>query len=112
MTRVVEKLILGCAPVDVVVIFGAAIEDTRVATRAQLPIEGQFEVSEPVLRQEVTNRPCLGQRAMDDLPAGGQCGLLITSPGRGAGSVEERPPTACPLLGGQRGGSCTGAIRS
>src|ERR1700674_143732 len=105
MTRVVEKLILGGAPVDVIVFFGATIEDARVATRAQLPVEGQLEVSELVLRQEVTHRPCLGQRTIDDLPAGGQCRLLIASPGRSAGSVEQRSPSAGTLLGSQPRGS-------
>src|SRR5216110_722069 len=55
MTGVVEKLILGRAPVDVVIILGAAIKNTRVAGRAEFPIERQLEVSELVSRDDVAD---------------------------------------------------------
>src|SRR5450759_5514035 len=108
MPGVVEELVLGRAPVDVIVLFCPAIENSRVATRTQLPVERQLEVSELVLRHEVADRPLLGQHAIDDLPARGHRRLLITTPGRGARPVEERTPPPGALLGGQRRCSCRG----
>ena len=46
---VVEELILGCAPVNVVVLLGAAIEDPAVARLADLPIHLELEIAELVL---------------------------------------------------------------
>src|SRR5450759_2894587 len=108
MPGVVEELVLGRAPVDVIVLFCPAIESSRVATRTQLPVERQLEVSELVLRHEVADRPLLGQDAICDLPARGHSLLLVASPRRGACPIEERTPPAGALLGGQRRGSRSG----
>ena len=43
---VVEQLVLGRAPVDVVVLLGAAIKDPRVARLADPPLELELEVAE------------------------------------------------------------------
>ena len=52
---VVEQLVFGCAPINVVVFFGASIEDATIARLADLPLEFQFEVAELVLRHDVTD---------------------------------------------------------
>src|ERR1700733_2273738 len=44
--RVIEQLVLRRAPVDVVVLARAAVEDTAVAGLANLPLELELEVAE------------------------------------------------------------------
>src|SRR6267142_1843652 len=45
---VVEELILGRAPVDVVVLLGAPVEDAAVPRLADLPLQFELEVAELV----------------------------------------------------------------
>src|SRR5579864_5305137 len=89
---VVEELILGRAPVDVVVLLGAAVEDAAVTRLADLPVHLELEVAEFVLRHDVGDRPVLGQRAVDNVPAGGHLVGLVSAPVVQGGPVKERPP--------------------
>src|SRR5579883_2679287 len=41
---VVQQLVLGSTPVDVVVLLGRAVEDAGVASRGDLPLQGELEV--------------------------------------------------------------------
>src|SRR6476646_4008604 len=93
MSGVVEELIFGRAPVDVIVFLGAMIEDARVSAGAELPVERELEVAELVPGDEVADGSGLRQHAVDDVPAGGQCLGLVAAPGVGVGTVEERAPS-------------------
>src|SRR5579864_1423975 len=56
---VIEQLVLGCTPVDVVVLTRAAVEDAAVAGFADLPLELELEVAIAPRRDEIVNRPVL-----------------------------------------------------
>src|SRR6266699_1074396 len=51
--RVIQELVFGCAPVDVIVLARAAIEDAAVAALADLPFELELEIPEALLRDQV-----------------------------------------------------------
>src|SRR5882672_584353 len=78
--RVVEQLILGRAPVDVIVFLGATIEDAAVARLADLPVDRQLEIAELVLRHDVGDAVVLGERAVFDDPPLGHGIILIAAP--------------------------------
>src|SRR5213593_5098964 len=101
MSGVVEQLVLGRAPVNVIVFFGAAIEYAGVAARTQLPVEGELEVSELIFGHDVVDGAGLGQHAIDDAPPGRQCLLLVSAPGRRARAIEERATAGSALFSGQ-----------
>src|SRR5262249_42638741 len=67
--RVIEQLILRRAPVDLVELVGAAIEDPAVARVADVPLELELEVGELLLRRDVVGMAVLLQHAVHDLPA-------------------------------------------
>src|SRR5438105_13902898 len=105
MSGVVEQLVLGSAPIDVIVLLGAAVENPGVATRAQFPVERELEVSELVAGDDVVDGARFCQYAIDDAPAGGHGLLLVSAPGSSARSIEERAPAAGALFSGQRSDS-------
>ena len=67
MSGVVEQLVLGRAPIDVIVFFGAAIKNSGVTARAQFPVESKLEVSKLISGDDVLDGAGLGQHAIDDL---------------------------------------------
>ena len=77
---VVEQLVFGAAPVDVLVLFGSAVEDPAVARLADLPLELELEVAELVLRDDIGDGDILGERVAGDVPAGGDGLALIAAP--------------------------------
>src|SRR5438445_6489395 len=101
MSGVVEQLVLGRAPIDVIVFFGAAIKNSGVTARAQFPVESKLEVSKLISGDDVLDGAGLGQHAIDDAPAGRQCLPLVSAPGRGGSSIEERSPAGGALFSGQ-----------
>src|SRR5581483_6349766 len=86
---VVEQLVFGGTPVDVVVFLGAAIEDARVAGVADLPFELELEVAELVFRHEIADRPVLRQRSIADPQSWRGSGGLVPAPGVERRAVEE-----------------------
>src|SRR5947207_3756490 len=112
MAGVVEQLVLRRAPVDVVVLLGAAIENAGIATRTQLPVQRELKVSELVLGDDVLDGTGFRQYTVDDMPARRHCRTLVSAPGSGTGSVEERAPPRRALVSGQTSGhrSCRAAL--
>src|SRR5205814_5510248 len=98
MPGVVQQLILGSAPVDVVVLLGAAIENTGVATRTQLPVERELKVAELIFGDDVVHRSGFGEDAVDDPPTSRHRLGLVTAPCIGVCAVEERAPTSSALF--------------
>src|SRR5207237_2629754 len=92
--RVIEKLVFGCAPVDVNVLARAAIEDAAVAGLADLPLELELEIGEALLRDQVVDHAVLREHPAGDAPARGKSRFLPAAPVRGAVVVQERPPGA------------------
>src|SRR6266704_804222 len=105
MPGIVEQLVLWRAPVDVIVLLGAAVENTGVAARTQFPVQRELEVSELVPADDVVDRTTFCQSAIDDAPTGGHCLLLVSAPGGGARSIKERAPPGGSLFSGQRSNS-------
>src|SRR3954452_10465845 len=96
---VVEQLVFGAAPVDMLVFLGAAIEDAGVSAFADLPFERKLEVAEIVLRHEVGDACVLEERAVDDLPSIRYLVGLVPAPGLERGAVEQGLPVAGVLRG-------------
>ena len=89
---VVEQLILGRAPVDVVEFFAAAIEDAAVPGFANLPFDLEIEIAELVLRDEVLDGPVFGERPLLDAPAVWHGVALVAAPGVERRAVEQDLP--------------------
>ena len=90
---IVEELVFRRAPVDVVVLFGAAIEDSAVAAFGNLPFELELEIVELVLRHEVARRFVVGDRPVGDMPARRDRLGLVAPPTVERFAVEERAPS-------------------
>src|SRR5215467_437801 len=95
---VVEQLVLGSAPIDMIIFFGAAVEDAAVAGLADLPFEFKFEVAELLFRNEIAHRRLFRKRAVDDVPAHWNCVCLVATPGIHRGAVEQHLPGCLGLL--------------
>src|SRR5215472_9246454 len=65
---VVEQLVFGGAPIEMIVFFSASVENATVARFANLPFEFQLEVTELVFRHDVADRRFLREGAIDDMP--------------------------------------------
>src|SRR2546423_6437046 len=103
VTGVVEQLVLGSTPVDMVVFLGSTIEESGVPARTQLPVHRQLEVRELILGDEVFDRAGLGENTIDDPPARGHRLCLVSTPRIGVGAVEQRAPARRRLLSRQAG---------
>src|SRR5882672_7862351 len=67
--RIVEQLILRRAPVDVIVLARAAVEDPAVAALPDLPLEFELEIAEFLPRDEIIDGAILRQRVATQMPA-------------------------------------------
>src|SRR3954467_13428099 len=105
MALVVEELVLGRAPVDRVVLLGAAIEDPGVALGRELPVELQVEVAVLVGADDVVGWLALRQGARADVPFRRQALRLVAAPTGGGGCVLEELPAGLLLGGGESVGS-------
>src|SRR3984893_5318630 len=74
--RVIEELIFRTAPVDVIVVARPSVKDPAVARLADLPLELELEISETFLRDQIVDRPFLGEHTAGNLPPRRQSGLL------------------------------------
>src|SRR4051812_1233416 len=113
MTFVVEELVLWRAPVDRVVLLGAAVEDAGVALRGELPVELQVEVAVLVGADDVVGWLALRQGAVLDVPFRRQALALVAAPAGGGGSVEKELPAGLLLRVGERvgrGGGLAGLL--
>src|SRR3954465_326014 len=108
---IVEELVLRRAPVDRVVLLGAAVEDPGVALRGELPVELQVEVAVLVGADDVVGWLALRQGAVLDVPFRRQALRLVAAPTGGGGSVEEELPAGLLLGGGESIGSGGGLAR-
>src|SRR5207244_9326753 len=90
--RVIEKLVFGCAPVDVIVLARAAIEDAAVAGLADLPLELELEIGEALLRDPVVDHAVLCEPPAGDAPARGKTRLLPAAPVGRAVILKQRVP--------------------
>src|SRR5690348_7785880 len=77
---VIEELVFGPAPVDVIVLARAAIEDAAVAGPPDLPLELELEIPEALLRDQVVDHAVLSEHAAGDVPASGKSGLFPAAP--------------------------------
>src|SRR5262249_3497672 len=87
---VVEELVFGGAPVDVVVYFRPTIKDAAVAGLTDFPIEAQLEVRELISGDEIPDRAALGERAIGDFPAGRDGLGLVPAPPVERRAIEQR----------------------
>src|SRR5437867_4290286 len=101
MALVVEQLILGRAPVDVVVLFRPAIEDAGVAHGREPPIESEVEVGVFVGGDDVVRPDGFGERSVLDVPRRRNALRLVAAPPVRRGPVEGKLPPggALGLLG-------------
>src|ERR1017187_386051 len=101
---VIEQLVLRSAPVDVLVLLGGAIEDPRIAGRAELPVQREFKVPELLPSDEIAGTSRLRQHAAHDPPSRRHRVGLVAAPAIGRTAVEQEMPARLPLRGGQRVG--------
>src|SRR5207248_1211976 len=85
------------APVNVLVLFGAAIKDSAVAGVANLPVDLQLEIAELLFADDVLNASFFRQRAVADGPPCGDRGGLVPAPSIQGLSVKQRLPSGCAL---------------
>src|SRR6266496_1334002 len=100
MPGVVEELVLGRAPIDVVVLLGSTVEHSRVSAGRELPVERELEVSELIARDDVVGAAFLGERAVHNVPGGGEGLLLVAAKRSGTASIEQWAPTRGALIRG------------
>src|SRR3984893_16176063 len=74
--RSIEELIFRTAPVDVIVVARPSVKDPAVARLADLPLELELEISETFLRDQIVDRPFLGEHPAGNVPPRRQSGLL------------------------------------
>src|SRR5215469_958943 len=95
---IIEQLIFGRTPVDVVVLARASIEDTAVARLADLPLELELEIAVRPARHQVIHLAVLVEHTSLDVPAIWQTALgRVLPPAAPVGStviLEQRVPAA------------------
>ncbi len=101
MAGVVQQLVLRRTPVDVVVAFGSAVENTGVAAGRDLPVERQLEIAELITADEVFRGKRLRERAILRVPGGWDALLLVCAPLRDRRAVEKQTPAGGTVLRGE-----------
>src|SRR5687768_13548891 len=100
MGGVIEQLVLGRTPVDVIVLLCAPIKHSGVSTRRNHPVERQLEITILIRGDEVADRTVFRQSPIDNPPPRRNGLRLVTAPARQRRAVEQRLPTRRALRGG------------
>src|SRR5688572_27704950 len=102
MRAIVQDLKLGRAVVDEIGTLDRAVEQAAVAARRDLPLERKLEVAKLFGGDDVARARYTRQRAVDRLPARRQRVLHVAAPTVHRAAVEQKAPSRCALLRGQR----------